>query len=185
MRLLTATAAREMFLKIGMTLGPWNQISDIAEDAELKPLWFNRRCPSEARSLYVFAHHVVKWLPQGEWKVFHIDNSTSLRPDETFLLGRVLGFEGELLNLQANSSLAFDSIGSNSVAEERLAAVLTYFFLLFEQHAHLVSAGSQDGEHLSIQDGFVYFQARTKEALERAKSTLDAFDRAPLLMPSE
>ena len=44
------------------------------------------QAPKGAQELYNFAQHVASWLPNGNWKVFQIDNSTSLRHEDEALL---------------------------------------------------------------------------------------------------
>ena len=98
------------------------------------------------------------WLPAGSWNIFQIDNSTSLGMDESFALGRMLGF-GDVLNF-------FDQVPERTFLFEMDLApesnVVTNLLLanFFGNGLHFVKMmGIQDepaGEKVTILRSFLF-----------------------------
>jgi len=185
MKRLTTAEADAYLNRIGMQVGGWNRVATTGAEGD-KREWLNQRAPENARELHNFSHHLAGWLPQGEWKIFQIDNSTVLDAAQSTLFGRLLfGSERALdLGRMENSSFLFE-FGSDPAANnatELLIANLIHVFLLFECHGYVVSSRSQAGQLLGILDGFGYFYSKDAD-VAGARTLLENFERNPLQPP--
>ncbi|WP_144025267.1 hypothetical protein [Burkholderia sp. HI2500] len=186
MRLLTTAEADEYLQKIGMHIGSWNQIADIPRESTVRA-YLPYSAPTNSRELYVFAHHAAGWLPAGKWKIFQIDNSSAFRGDELRFIDTLLGSNTDLdREIDVGSrSLLFDGAANANldVSTELTIARLIYLFLLFEQHAYVVSSASLNGQRLGVQDGVIYFES---DVFYRpiADQLIRVFESEPLRLPS-
>jgi hypothetical protein len=179
MRILDHEEANIYLNAVGMKIGGWNEICD-ASDREYDHSQSTKyQAPKGSRELHNFAQHVASWLPNGTWKLFQIDNSTSPLEHETFLIRRLLFCSAEQAPLPFTLLFEIESGGLN---EELLLSNLIFLFLLFELHGEIVSSNSRNGKYLSIQDGFVYFMSRDDRDIVEAKALLNRFDEQPLRM---
>jgi hypothetical protein len=186
MKCLAFEDAQGYLSQIGMEVGAWNQISDVRSSTHEKTEWVRYRAPERSRELYVFAQYVAGWLPKGSWKIFQIDNSTSLDASEAHLFCRMIGISDyikfkEEMNFR---TFLFESDHGNELdsASEFLIADLIYFFLLFQCHGYVVSSASIAGERIGVQDGFAYFSAR-RGGISRAEESINDFHLNPLTSP--
>lgn len=185
MKCLTIQEANAYLNSIGMEIGNWNQITDIAGRQLSKSNWINYRAPKDG--LLNFSHHVAGWLPKGNWKIFQIDHSTGwMDPVQVSLFGGLLFGADNIpdLNQIENSTFLFE-FGKNKTADENtelLISNLIFVFLLFESHGYVVSSNSSAGQLLGLQDGFVYFSSREKN-ISRAEVLLKNFKRNPSALP--
>ncbi|WP_175823504.1 hypothetical protein [Burkholderia sp. BCC0419] len=186
MRLLTTAEADEYLQTIGMHIGSWNQIADLPSESTVRT-YLPYSAPTRSKELYVFAHHAAGWLPAGNWKIFQIDNSSAFRTDELWFIDTLLGPDKGLRceNNAGYRSLLFDgSANANlDVSTELTIARLIYLFLLFEQHAYVVSSASLNRQRLGVQDGVVYFES---DVFYRpiADKLMRVFESNPLRLPS-
>lgn len=186
MKRLTIQETDALLCRIGMRIGDWNRIADLNNAEKDKRARTSYRAPRGSNELHNFSLHVAGWLPKGDWKIFQIDNSTSLDPVQASLFGRLL-FGSENVpdfNLVANRTFLFE-FGTDESANENtelLISNLIHVFLLFECHGYVVSSGSRSGQLLGIQDGFAYFDSKDAE-ISGAKSLLKGFERSPLIAP--
>ncbi|AOJ40808.1 hypothetical protein WJ23_22640 [Burkholderia lata] len=137
--------------------------------------------------MYVFAHYAAGWLPTGKWKIFQIDNSSVFCRDELQFIGTLLG-TNKALSCEIDvwtRSLLFDGVANANldVSAELTIARLIYLFLLFEQHAYVVSSASLNGQRLGVQDGVIYFES---DVFYRpiADQLMREFESHPLRLPS-
>ncbi|BAX63805.1 hypothetical protein [Burkholderia stabilis] len=186
MRLLTTAEADAYLQTIGMHVGSWNQIADPPHESTGRT-YLPYSAPTNSRELYVFAHHAAGWLPAGKWKIFQIDNSSAFCRNELqfidTLLGTNKGLSGES-DAWSRSILFEGAANANlDVSTELTIARLIYLFLLFEQHAYVVSSASLNGQRLGVQDGVVYFES---DVFYRpiADQLMRVFESAPLRLPS-
>jgi hypothetical protein len=185
MKLLTLQEANQYLGGIGMEIGDWNQITDIASRQLGKCHWKNYCAPKDR--LLNFSQHVAGWLPKGDWKIFQIDNSTGwMDPVQVSLFGGLLFGADNIpdLNQTDNRTFLFE-FGKNGNVDkdtELLIANLIYVFLLFESHGYVVSSNSNLGQRLGIQDGVVCFSLGNKNMPE-VEALLDNFERNPLTLP--
>lgn len=186
MRLLTTAEADEYLQTIGMHIGSWNQIADLPRVGTART-YLPYSAPTNSRELYVFAHHAAGWLPAGKWKIFQIDNSSAFCRDELqfidTLLGANKGLSGE--SDAWSQSILFEGAENANldVSAELTIARLIYLFLLFEQHAYVVSSASLNGQRLGVQDGVVDFES---DVFYRpvADQLMRVFESEPLRLPS-
>lgn len=185
MKCLTAQQANEYLNSIGMKIGDWNRITDIAGRQHGKPNWINYRAPKDGLGLLNFSHHVAGWLSKGDWKIFQIDHSTGwMDPVQASLFGGLLFGSGDMPDLVENRTFLFE-FGENKTTDENtelLISNLIFVFLLFESHGYVVSSNSNAGQLLGIQDGFVYFFSKEKN-ISGAEVLLKNFERNPLAPP--
>lgn len=186
MTLLTTAEADAYLQTIGMHVGSWNQIADLPRVGTVHT-YLPYSAPTNSRELYVFAHHAAGWLPAGKWKIFQIDNSSAFCRDERqfidTLLGTNKGPSGES-DAWPQSILFEGTANANlDISAELTIARLIYLFLLFEQHAYVVSSASLNGQRLGVQDGVVYFES---DVFYRpiADQLMRVFESAPLRLPS-
>lgn len=69
--------------------------------------------------------------------------------------------------------------------ETLLLGDLVYMLLLFRAHGQVVSAASVGGQHLSLQDGFVYFISKDARHISGARELLEQLKEQPLLSPGQ
>lgn len=171
--------------KIGMKVGEWNQICDRSGRNYDKPHWVNFQAPRNSRELHNFAQHVAGWLPKGGWKIFQVDNSTSPSEDESFLINRLLFGSNDVASIVDRDSLLFEFDDEGCVAsdEDLLLSNLIFLFLMFECHGQVASSNCNNGKHLSIQDGFVYFLSFDNKDIVDANDLLKRFEEQPLRAP--
>lgn len=159
MKVIDAKAASAYLDAQGLNVGSWNQIESKLAQENKSPICF--QAPSDASELLVFSTHLASWVPQGEWKIFQIDNSTVMDKHSEELFLQLLRGSRPLATdvlVTGPASLLFEFGSAVSAGEtERLISNLIFAFLLLECHCQLVSSGSGRGEYLSIQDGFAYF----------------------------
>ncbi|MGG1948393.1 hypothetical protein AB1286_26900 [Trinickia sp. NRRL B-1857] len=186
MQSLSIEGAQDYLRKIGMKIGAWNEICYIETLQSEEPAWIRCRAPKDARELYVFSQYVAGWLPGGSWKIFQVDNSTSLSVDESYLFCRLVGIENYIEfseGMPCRTFLLESADGFDlDLSFNLMMANIIYIFLLFEGHGHLVSSGSRSGEKIGVQDGFVYFSSG-REGLSRAKQSMADFESNPLMLP--
>ena len=186
MRLLSAQEANEHLSSHGMELGDWNEIRDVGG---------RERDASQVRQLHAqdydllnLCHHLVAWLPRGDWKLFQADHSTGwLDPVQmSWISGLVYGGEG-IRDLNDRQNLGFlfvcDSRDPLATANKDLVvANLMYVFLLFNLHAYVVSSDSRNGEMVGLHDGVVYLSSRSG-AMVGADAMIDRLARQPSARP--
>lgn len=182
MKRLTVSDANSYLKPLNFEIGDWNSIANKSD----KRFQISHRAPRDAARLFGFSQHVAGWLPNGNWKLFQVDNSTSFNAVETSFINRLLGNSSELnLNRPENRTMLFE-FGSNiqeSRDTELQISFLVFLFLLFEQHAYLVSSGSTAGELLAIQDGSIIFSSLQKDVCG-AQELLKQFDAKPASDPT-
>jgi hypothetical protein len=186
MKCLEFKGAKDYLNQIGMEIGAWNQISDVADSNQDSLSWVRYRAPERSRELYVFAQYVAGWLPRGSWKIFQIDNSTSFDVSEAHLFCHMVGIEDyikfkEDMNFR---TFLFESGDDDflDIASEFMIADLIYLFLLFQCHGYVVSSGSFGGERIGVQDGFAYFSTRVG-GVSHVERSINDFYRNPLMSP--
>ncbi len=178
MRVLEANEANKYLNTVGMKIGGWNGLCDASGREYDRSHYVKYQAPKGAQELYNFAQHVASWLPNGNWKVFQIDNSTSLRhEDEALLIRRFLFCSNE--EVPIHGTLLFE-IESGGQSEQLLFSNLIYLFLLFEEYGDAVSSSSRSGQYLSLHDGFVYFKSQDDRDLAEASALLQRFEKDPL-----
>lgn len=184
MKCLSKDEANLLLDSNGMVLGDWNRIVDLNRQNKKNDFFINYQAPRDALHLYCFSQHVAGWLPSGNWKIFQIDDSTSLAPDEAFLLARLLYGTADAPNFLRDRTFVFE-FGDDedaNVKVEMVIANLIYVFLLFECHGYVVSSASQSGEILGVQDGFIYFISRDRH-ISGAQELISEFEKNPVKTP--
>lgn len=185
MKSLSPEQAAQYLADVGMEIGEWNRVAIAPrKNAKSKPNWMNFAAPGEASELLCFSYWVASWLPKGKWKLFQIDDSTSLSPAEASICNRIAALHPDAPSLANGSSYIFE-FGADEQAnfqQELVIANLIFAFLLFEAHAYLVSSESDQGQCLGMQDGFVYFSAYG-EKVSGASQVLESFKLNPLTYP--
>jgi hypothetical protein len=185
MKYLNKDDASYRLKTIGMGLDHWNRIVDPGRSRGRNDFFTHYQAPRDATNLYCFSQHIAGWLPVGHWKIFQVDDATTLAPDEAFLLDCLLrGGPDNTSEFMTNRTFLFE-FGNGKTADaktELIIANLIHVFLLFECHGYVVSSGSSSGEILGIQDGFAYFLSRDKR-LAGAQELLDRFENNPRKIP--
>lgn len=184
MRHISTQEANVYLARLGMRIGGWNQIADIADANVSSGYWVNYQAPKSAHELLSFAQHVAGWLPKGEWKIVQIDNSTSLDAVQENFLGRMLfgpEYAGQLSD-RGTFLFEFGKSQNDDRKTELLISDLIFMFLLYEGHMYVISSNSNDGERLGIQDGVAYFSSRDMD-IKGAHALLENFDREPRMSP--
>jgi hypothetical protein len=186
MKVITVQEAETYLSAVGMRVDNWNRIIDATNAESEKCFWINCCAPRDSLRLHTFSQHVAGWLPKGDWKILQIDNSTSFDPVQASMVGSLLFGKQEIgdLNLAENRSFLFKFCEDESANEstELLIANLIYVLLLFEGHGYVVSSGTDSGQLVGIQDGFVYFYSKRPD-ISGAKSLLKNFEENPLRSP--
>lgn len=171
MRAISAVKAKKMLSPLGLSIGDWNEVVDIRYSSE------NLMCqpPRLATEIYIFCRLLVQWLSCERWVIVQVDNSTSPLEDEVEVMKDV--FAMEISNqLNSNASFIMDGDGLRS-----RVAMFIFFVIIFEWHVYLVSANSENGKRLGLQDGVAYFFG-SKSQLEDASSAVEKFKSSPLTM---
>lgn len=78
MRYLTMHEANVYLAQVGMEIGDWNQLTENADIKDGESSWINYEAPKGALELLNFSQYVAGWLSNGDWKIFQVDNSSSL-----------------------------------------------------------------------------------------------------------
>jgi hypothetical protein len=185
MRDLTSEDAKQHLASVSLKIGSWGQVCDISERPFEASEWINHAAPIEALPLYCFSHRVLRWLDLRTWALVQMDDSTNFAEDEDFLVSRLMfGPEARGVLLESRSFLF--EFGESAAPRERwLLGDILHMMLLFGAHCQVVSAGSIQGKHLSIQDGYVYFLSRDSRDMARAAEILRHIEEAPLETPSD
>ena len=178
MRVLDADEANKYLNTVGFKIGGWNGLCDASGREYDRSHYVHYQAPKGAQELYNFAQHVASWLTNGRWKIFQIDNSTTLlHEDAALLIKRLLFCSNEEAPIYC--TLLFEIEGGGP-SEELLFSNLIYLFLLFEEYGEAVSSDSRNGKYLSVHDGFVYFLSRDDRDLAQASALLERFEKDPL-----
>ena len=185
MKYITTQEANSYLSDIGMEIGTWNQIADHSRSKKNDNNWIKYKAPKAALELFCFSRHVAGWLPKGDWKIFQVDNSTSLSQNElSIFFGLPLNQEGSKYFFEKNSFLfKFGEDKSINSSTELIISNIIYLFLLFECHGQVVSSNSSVGQRISIQDGFVYFFSKDK-SMSGADILLKNYELNRLLSPN-
>jgi hypothetical protein len=185
MRCLNAEEANLFLARLDLKIGAWSQVCDIAERPFDPSEWINYPAPEGALALYCFAHEVLNWLTPGSRRLLQIDGSTCLNEDEDFLISRLmLGPQGQEL-LNDSRSFLFETGGVDAKQEQWLLGDVIHLLLLFGHHCQIVSEGGRGGQHLSLQDGYVYFLSKAPVDLARARKMMEELKAAPLQSPRD
>ncbi len=156
MKLLSRPDADTLLSPLGLKIGEWNELSEIAPDSQ--PRVQTLVAPKVARDLYVASLWLTDWLPKGKWKLIQIDNSTSPSDDESFLFEQLINIPTRRWDVASQKTFKFE-LDENCETGQRVDVVISsviFFALMFEWHIHLVSDGCLDGQRLALQDGDIY-----------------------------
>lgn len=185
MRRLTTEETNRFLDPCHLKIGVWNQLSDTSGRPFLASEWINYPAPEGALALYSLSHQVLRWLAHGGWAIVQVDNSTCFNEDEEFLISRLLfGPPADGL-LVASRSFLFGFDDSSTKRDQWLLGDLLYMVLLFRGHCQVASAGSRQGQHLSIQDGYIYFLSKNPEDLVNARELMRQIQITPLSSPPD
>lgn len=114
--------------------------------------------------------------------MFQVDDATVLAQDEAVFVSRLIGAEKQV-DVETRRALLFESGDGGWFKLNLTVSHLIYAFLLFEGHGYLVSSGSQGGEMVCIQDGFVYFISE-KKGVPDAQALVSLFENNPRKSPA-
>lgn len=185
MRILSQSAANDLLSRLGMELDAWHKIVNRHAPVAEQGHFAIHQAPRDALALHSFSQHLADWLPQSAWYLFQIDDNTVFTaPDEQFLIAHLLSVDSAELNQNGARSFLFE-FGADTEQNRKtrlIMASLIFYFLLFEQHANMVSGMSTQGEILALQDGFAYFIAPSGY-LQTANKLIAEFTANPLQMP--
>lgn len=184
MRYLTTQKANTYLCQVGMQIGDWNQLTEVATLESGESSWINFQAPKGAQELLNFSQHVAGWLPKGAWKIFQVDNSCSLDAVQMDFVGRLIRDSELVRKILERRTWIFEfgnDVNADASAELCLSNLI-YSFLLFESHGYAVSSGGSARQYLAIQDGFVYFYSN-EEGIEDVKRLLKDFENDPLVPP--
>ena len=161
---------------VGMQMGAWNRVVDPERQQGKNDniaSFYSVEMTTLAQDMHQLAAYAAAWLPAGRWKLLHLIHGCASE-NERFLLGRMLGIS--FLDLNIPESFIFDYGHSTDIDHENDLGIINiiFFLMLFENHAFLVSSGSEDGEIISIEDGVVAFKSR-KSDISGAKKLLDKY----------
>lgn len=183
MRRLNSDEANLFCARLDLKIGGWSQVCDMAGHPFAKSEWINYPAPEGALALYSFSHQILRWLAPGTGKLLQIDNSTNLNEDEDFLISRLLPAPKGRGVFNDSRSFLFETGGEDAKQEQWLLGDLIHLLLLFGHHCQIVSEGGRGGQHLSIQDGYVYFLSKAPVDLVRASKMMEELKAAPLQSP--
>jgi hypothetical protein len=164
MKCLTIEEAKAYLSHIGINIGNWNQMTEIASD-QSSACWINYQAPKNSQELLNFAQLVAGWLPKGDWKIFQIDNSGVLDAAQADFFGRLLFGSEKVPSFIDKRTFLFE-FGNDSNANkntELLIANLIYLFLLFESHGYVVSS-NRDAVNIlqSKTASFIFIQMKKR-----------------------
>ncbi len=175
---ITQNKAEVFLKKLDMQIGKWKEIKNNSKDE-----YIHYHVPRDADKMYTFATYAASYLPNGKWKLFQMDYSSSLSKDEAvFLSTLVNGKPGDVIDFNEQRSFLIEfnnNSDENNILKEILISQIIYLCLLFECHSYIVSEGSRDGEIVGVQDGFVYFIFKNKKVKKSIKDMLAQFERTP------
>ena len=171
-RIITKKELTDLLNSIHMKIGEWNNIMLLKKHESIV-----YKAPRNADYMYTFAQQIASYLPNGEWKLFQIDNSTALKQDEEIFLSSLLGLSA--IDFSNEKSFLIEFQNSHLCKKEITIANLMFACILFECHAYFVSDGSHQGEVIAIQDGFVYFFYTNKTQLKFIQGLISAFESTP------
>ncbi|MCG8668734.1 MAG: hypothetical protein MI867_04920 [Pseudomonadales bacterium] len=165
---------------MSLCIDQWGRVKDKTKGKQLCSQYNPSR---EALELYCFAFHVAGWIRNDEWKLMLFDNSSLLSLDEKVVFSQFSSKEFENIFCVENPALLVDlNVGSRSRSEIKVA-YLIYFTLLFEAHCWIVSSACRHGQHLGIQDGFVYFISKDNEHIDSAQDLISNYETNKRKMP--
>jgi len=182
-RSLDFDEASKLLASVDLRIGEWGQICDPTGRPYASSQWIHQAAPNAALPLYCFSHQILAWLKSGSWILVQVDDSTNLAEDEEFLIARLLNGPQAHGVLRDSRSLLFEFAEPRELQERLLLGDLLHMMLLFGAHGQVVSAGSAAGQHLSLQDGFVYFISKDGSDISRAREILKQLATTPLLRP--
>lgn len=178
---LKAQDVVKLLEKLSLSVDQWGRVEDKVPGERLCSQYNPSR---DALELYCFAFHVAGWIRNDEWKLMLFDNSSLLSFDEKIVFSQFSSEEFENIFCVENPALLVDlSFGSRSRSEIKVA-YLIYFSLLFEAHCWIVSSAGRHGQHLGIQDGFVYFISRDNAHINSAQDLISNYEACKRKMPN-
>lgn len=180
MKILDSVDANVHLHSVGMEIGEWNEIRDLAG----RSTWISQSAPADARELLTFAQHIVTWVPNASWKILQIDNSAVFDSFQINFLNSLVRLPPGAVGFGSGRTFLFEFCGSETedVETEFVLANLVFALLLFDAHGYVVSKNSLGGEKLGVQDGVAYFMARNSE-LTKATEIIETFNARPLASP--
>ena len=181
MKLLTQVEANSYLAPLDLKIGEWNEISN--RNGFDIDHWINYKAPVLGRDLLNFCYNVVWWLPNSDWKLLQIDNSTYLDPSQKLILSRL--FCGDGSDAFGEPGSYFIDLTQRKFAADSDRIILAHFvnlFLLFEGHCYIVASSGAPRQRLGIQDGFVYFIG-ADESLFGASALLEEYEKNSRILP--
>lgn len=176
---ITNLEVNKLLKPLDMHIGAWCEIKDTHNGKNVI-----YHVPRDADKMYIFAQHAANWIPKGKWKIFQIDNSTSLSKDAEIFLSAFLGKLDSNIDFSKEKSflLKFDNDLSDPKKQFILGDII-FTCLLFECHAYIVSEGSRNGEIISIQDGAIFFLFRDYDTYFSTKKLISEYEKNPYSYP--
>lgn len=177
MRTLLRSEVDPLLLVVGLKIGNWNELADIAAGGVLRKAY---RPPNNAIELYVAAGHLLNWLAPEGWTLLQVDNSTAPTDDEIRVFERLVFGDDRTWDVGGQRSFLFDDAGKTEFGADQATLVLLVFFsLLFEWHVYLTSQSSTGGRRLGLLDGVAYFFGDAK-TIEQADMLTTCVAEDPL-----
>jgi hypothetical protein len=184
-RLIPIDEVARYLAEVDLELGDWSEIRPKGGRSG-KQDWVSIQAPRDAQELLCLSQHAAGWVPRGAWKIIQFDNSNWFSRVENVFVGGLVGRPTASVDFSSTKRSAilfeFGADADQNANLELLVSDLVYAILLFEGHAYLTSSGSAGGECLGVQDGFLYFQARTAD-IPGAVSLIEQFRRDPMCTP--
>lgn len=171
MRAISVKRAKEMLGPLGLSIGAWNELTDIQHASEN----FMYQPPRLANELYVFCHDLAQWLSSEDWTLIQIDNSTSPLEDEIKIMESIFAMS---ISEKTDANISF-IVDGNDIHSK--LTMLVFLIIIFEWHVYLVSSSSKNGKRLGLQDGVAYFFGSSRQ-LKDARSITEKFKSNPLAL---
>lgn len=182
MKILSRSEVDTILAPLGMKIGQWNELSAIESDSQTA--WIRQKAPTVANELYVASLWLMDWLPQGNWKLIQIDNSTSPSRDESLLFQRLMNSSMKEWDVATQRTFVFD-FDDDIATRQRFDIVISsviFLALMSQWHIHIVSSGCSRGQRLALQDGDIYFYGN-EESISAAKAVVEQTQLHPLTTP--
>ncbi len=156
MRMLTISEAAKLLAPHGLTIGSWNEVTEITPT---KQSWSQCVPPANSRELFAFSNRLVRWLtPQKpNWIFLQVDNSTSPLNGEEEVFESLVFSGRRKWDVGLHRSFLFEA---NDETDEVMLTpglcMFIFFALLFEWHVHLVCETEAGAQCLGLVDGVAY-----------------------------
>ncbi|NLR74284.1 hypothetical protein [Leeia aquatica] len=173
MKPVSPPQAQALLDTVHMKIGSWGQLCD-ATDRPFSPDGVEvRQAPRDALALYQCMDQALQWLDVQGWALLQIDYSSHFaNSEEAWSVFPLSPAKVDAGMLDHYRTFLFEACDSQATRSWYALLDLAHKLLLFGYHFQIVAANSTHGQHLSVQDGFIYFMSRNPASLAKVDTLL-------------